>query len=62
MPNDKNNERPVEQPIVFTKEKLLTFKRFADRRDLLCALLDEDETYTIKQVEKMITDFMRGRA
>ena len=62
MMPDNNTAVPREEPIVFSKEKLLTFKRFADRRDLLCAILKEDEQYTIKQAEKMINDFMRGRA
>ena len=62
MPNDNNNTRPRGEPITFSKEKLLTFRRFAGRRDLLNAVLDEDTGYTIKQVEKIIDDFMRGRS
>ena len=57
----ENTAVPREEPITFSKEKLLTFRRFADRRDLLSAILSDDEEYTIKQVEKMINDFMRGR-
>ncbi len=59
--NNTNAVQPREEPITYSKAKLLTFRRFADRRDLLCALLDDDTMYTIKQVEKMINDFMRGR-
>ena len=62
MPNDNNTVSPREEPITFSKEKLLTFRRFADRRDLLCVLLEDGAYYTIKQVEKMINDFMRGRS
>ena len=57
----ENTVVPREEPITFSKEKLLTFRRFADRRDLLSAILSDEEQYTIKQVEKMINDFMRGR-
>lgn len=45
----------------YTKEKLLTFKRFANRVDLLRALLRENEEYTIEQAETAIDSFMKGK-
>lgn len=44
----------------FTKEKFVNSKRFAVRRDIVNALLDEDKTYSIEEVENIINDFLRG--
>lgn len=46
--------------VKFSKSQLLAAKRFHDRRDLLNALLSDAETYTVKDVENMIEEFMKG--
>ncbi len=48
-------------PVTHTKAKLLTFKRYAGRRDLLSALLKDGERYTTEQVDGLISDFMKPR-
>lgn len=48
-------------PVVFSKPKLLTLKRYAKRRDLLSALLKDGETYTLDQVDGLISNFMKGK-
>jgi hypothetical protein len=45
-------------PVVFTKQKVLTFKRYANRRDLLSVLLKDGKEYTIEQVDSLINEFM----
>lgn len=45
-------------PVEFSKAQILTFKRFATRRDLLKVKLEEGKTYTMDQVEAVIQDFM----
>lgn len=45
----------------FPKEKLLTFERFADRRDLLSALLQDGREYTLSQAEAALRRFMKGK-
>ena len=42
---------------MFSKEQILASARFANRRDLVDALLDEDKSYTMKTVEK----YMKGQ-
>lgn len=44
----------------FSKDKLLKSKRFADRRDLLNALLSDDKEYTIVETEEIIKEYMEG--
>lgn len=45
----------------FTKKQLLHFKRYRDRRDLLAAVLTDDQPYTIEETDKLISDFMKGK-
>ena len=48
-------------PVVFTKRNILTFKRYAKRRDLLSVLLTDRQEYTMDQVDRLIEDFMKGK-
>lgn len=45
----------------FSKNQLLAAKRFSGKRDILEALLSDDKTYTVKTVEQMIEDYMKGK-
>ena len=45
-------------PVAYSKEQILTFKKFSTRRDLLTVKLDENQRYTMDQVEAVIRDFM----
>ncbi len=44
-----------------TKEQLAASARFRDRRDLVSALLEEGQKYTIAEADRMIREFMKGR-
>lgn len=52
---------PVSNVPVFTKRNILTFKRYAKRRDLLKAILNDGKQYTIDQVDNLIQNFMKGK-
>lgn len=41
----------------FPKERILTFQRYANRRDLLSNLLNDGQEYTHDQVEALIKKF-----
>lgn len=45
----------------FSKKQLISAKRFRDRRDLVEALLDDGQTYTVKVVEEKIERYMKGK-
>jgi hypothetical protein len=45
-------------PVTFSKSHILTFKRYANRRDLLSVLLEEDQRYTMEQVDGLIQKFL----
>lgn len=48
---------PITAPVVFPKERVLTFKRYANRRDLLSILLEDGKEYTHDQIDGLIKDF-----
>lgn len=54
-------EPPITAPVVFPKKRVLTFKRYADRRDLLSVLLEDGKEYTHDQIDGLIKDFMKGK-
>ncbi len=41
----------------FSKSHILAFKRYANRRDLLSALLEGSRRYTIEQVDDLLKRF-----
>lgn len=45
----------------FTKEQLLKSKKYTNRKDLLNVLLDDKTTYTTKEVEQKIEEFMKKK-
>lgn len=54
-------EPTITAPVVFPKERVLTFRRYADRRDLLSVLLEDGKEYTFDQIDGLINDFMKGK-
>lgn len=55
MATKANNEAVA----TFTKDQLLASKRYANRQDILNALLKDSEKYTIEQVDAFIEKFMK---
>lgn len=52
---------PVSKAPAFPKERILTFQRYAKRRDLLSVLLEDGKEYTHDQIDGLIKDFMKGK-
>nr|DAK81193.1 MAG TPA: hypothetical protein [Caudoviricetes sp.] len=46
---------------MFSKEQILASARFANKRDLVDALLDEDKSYTIETVDNLVEKYMKGK-
>lgn len=57
--------KPVEAPkpnvLKFSKKQFVDSKRFANRKDLVNALLKEGEMYSIVEVEDLIKNFLYGK-
>lgn len=45
----------------FSKEQIFASDRFANRRDLVDALLDENKSYTLNTVDEIIQKYLKGQ-
>lgn len=59
MGDIKPEVKPQASADVFTKQQLAESKRYKKQRDLLEALLENGKTYTIAQVDKIISDYLK---
>lgn len=55
------NKKETKQETLFTKEQILVSKKYSNRRDVLGAILVDDKTYTIEQVDSLLEKFMKGK-
>lgn len=51
-----------EQPATFAKEQLVTAAKYAGDRDVLSALLAEEQAYTLDEVDGLLKAFYEGEA
>ena len=58
-PKTEETAPPGSNAPVFTKRNILTFKRYAKRRDLLSVLLKDGEEYTMEQVDSLLQNFFK---
>ncbi len=46
---------------VFTGEQLIRSARFADLRDVACAVLDKDKKYSIAEADAAMQTYLKGK-
>ena len=56
----KKKKEKDAQSHLYKKEQILQSKKFENRKDLIEALLQNDELYTLEQIESEIKNFMKG--
>ena len=56
---DSGSGPAVSNVPVFTKRNILTFQRYAKRRDLLSVLLEDGKEYTMEQVDSLLQNFFK---
>ena len=61
MSTKKNSAASAAKEPAFTKDVLVTCKRFRDKCDLVSAILKDGAKYTISEVETMIAKYMKGK-
>lgn len=60
MAEKRTTEVTAETPS-FSKAQLMASNKYADRKDLIGALLDNNKTYTTAQVDSLIEKYMKGK-
>lgn len=59
MAAEKKVENKAEN--TYTKDQIILSEKYAKRRDLVNALLDDDKEYTLEEVDTMMDKFLKGR-
>ncbi len=59
--DEKQEVQTNDAPESYTKAQILASIRFVSRRDILDVLLKDNEKYSIEQVNKMLTEFLKGK-
>nr|DAW58424.1 MAG TPA: hypothetical protein [Caudoviricetes sp.] len=44
--------------ILYSKEQIITSKKYSNRKDILNVLLKDDEEYTFSRIDEIIENFM----
>lgn len=57
----KKETKTEKQEVMFTKEQILASKKYANRRDVLGAILSDDCAYSIEKVDSLLEKFMKGK-
>ena len=47
--------------VKFTKEQIVSSKKYKEQSDIVRALLDDNGTYTVKDVDGIIEKFRKGK-
>lgn len=47
--------------MTFQKSGILASRKYANRRDILSVLLDDNKDYTLEEVDKLLEKFMKGK-
>lgn len=47
--------------VKYTKESIIRSEKYRNRADILNVLLEDDKTYNLDTVDKMIEKFMKGK-
>lgn len=59
MAKKKTNEIVAENK--FSKKQIVISKKYRNNVDLLNAILNDKKTYTLKEVDEIIKNFMKGK-
>jgi hypothetical protein len=57
---EENITENVEEAL-YTKEELASSAKFAEYKDAVRALLEDEKSYSVEEAEKIINDFMKRR-
>lgn len=51
-------KKEVKEAIKYSKQAIVNSKRYANRKDILSVLLEEDKEYSFDEIDTIINDFM----
>ncbi len=54
-------KKEIQEVNKFSKEKIVSSKRYKDKVDLVNALLSDSKEYSLSEVDDIINNFMKGK-
>lgn len=57
----KTQSKAEEKKSAYGKEQILNSKKYAEYKDLLNGVLENNRTYTADEIDKLITNYMERR-
>ncbi len=59
MEKQEKLKKDCNKELTFTKSAVLQSKLFADKRDILSAILKKDKLYTIAEIQKLLQEMAK---
>ncbi len=59
MEKQEKLKKDCNKELTFTKNAVLQSKLFADKRDILSAILKKDKLYTIAEIQKLLQEMAK---
>lgn len=60
MSEIKKTAKPAAEPIRYSKEALAASRKYADRQDLVSALLEDGKSYSFEEADGIIKKYLEG--
>lgn len=57
----KTDKRTRIDEEMFTKDQILSSARYAEKRDIIRAVLEENKQYDLSEVDQIIENYMKGK-
>ena len=57
----KTSDEAVAEAVSYTKEQILSAKKYIHRKDVVNVVLKDGQSYTLKEVDELIEKFMKGK-
>lgn len=58
---NKASDEKVAEAVSYTKEQILSAKKYIHRKDVVNVVLKDRQSYTLKEVDDLIEKFMKGK-
>lgn len=58
---NKASDEKVAKAVSYTKEQILSAKKYIHRKDVVNVVLKDRQSYTLKEVDDLIEKFMKGK-
>jgi hypothetical protein len=58
---NKASDEKVAEAVSYTKEQIISAKKYIHRKDVVNVVLKDGQSYTLKEVDELIEKFMKGK-